>query len=97
MADLGVREAAHHVDQRVDLAEAPEGLPSEPLAAPGARCEPGDVDHLHLRGDPAGDVLDVRDRVDPRVGYVGRALPRLAGGVRIYGHLGRVARDQVEE
>ena len=49
--DVLVVEAAHHVDDRVGLADVAEELVAEALALGGALHEAGDVDELDRRRD----------------------------------------------
>ena len=53
VGDVAILEAAHHVDDGVDLADGGEKLVAEPLAFRGAAHQPGDIDE----GDAGRDDL----------------------------------------
>ena len=50
MGDVGILEAAQHVDDRVDLADMREELVAESLALAGTAHQAGDIDELQRRG-----------------------------------------------
>ena len=78
-----VVEAAHHVDDRVGLADVREELVAEPLALRRALHEPGDVDELDGGRHRALRLDDLRQRVESRVGHVDAAHVRLLGRERV--------------
>ena len=51
MVHVLVLEAAHHLDDRVDLADVGQKLVAEPLALARPLDQPGDVDELDRRRD----------------------------------------------
>ena len=53
MGDVGILEAAHHMRDRVDLADGGEKLVAEALALGGAAHQAGDID----KGQPGRDDL----------------------------------------
>ena len=61
--DVVVLEAAHHVRDRVDLADVREELVAEALALRGAGHEAGDVDELDRRRQDLLGLHDRRERV----------------------------------
>ena len=58
--DVGIVEAAHHVDDGGGLADVAEELVAEALAGAGAAHEAGDVDELDRRGQDALGIDDAR-------------------------------------
>src|SRR5690606_38349816 len=62
-----VLEAAHHVADRIDLADVGEELVAQPFATGGAGDQPGDVDELHRGRDDLLRVDDPGERVQPRI------------------------------
>ena len=78
-----VVEAAHHVDDRVGLADVRQELVSEALALGRAGHQPGDVDELDHRRQHALGLDDRRQRGQPRVGQLDDADVRLDGAERV--------------
>src|SRR5438445_401072 len=66
--DVLVLEAAHDLDDRVDLADVLEELVAEPLALGRALDEAGDVHELDRRRDDALGLRELRERLEPGVG-----------------------------
>ncbi len=95
--DVRVLEAAHHVGDRVHLADVREELVAEALALRGAGDEAGDVDELDRRRQDLLRLRDGRERVEPRVGHGHDADVRVDGAERVV--LGRDAgaRQRVEQ
>ncbi len=60
MGDVGILKAAHHMGDRVDLADIGEELVAETLALRGAAHEPGDVDEGEAGRDDLGRAGDGR-------------------------------------
>src|SRR3546814_16448206 len=66
--DVGVFEAAHHVDDGVGFADVRQELVAQAFALAGAGHQAGDVDELHrgrqdaLGPDNAGQLLQARIR-----------------------------------
>ncbi len=75
--DVVVLEAAHHVRDRIDLADVRQELVAEPLALRGAGDEAGDVDELH-RGRQ--DLLRVGDCQPARPAADRAPAPRRRSG-----------------
>ncbi len=95
--DVVVLEAAHDVRDGVGLADVGEELIAEAFALGGAADEAGDVDEVHRRGDDRLRLVELHQRVEPRVGHRHHADVRLDGAERIVGHGGARRRQRVEE
>ncbi len=80
---VAVLEAAHHVGDRVGLADVGEELVPEALALGGARDQAGDVDELDDRRDHLQRLVDGGELREARVGHFHHAHVRLDGAERI--------------
>ena len=89
MRDVAVLEAAHHVRDRVDLADVGEELVAEAFAFRCAAHQTGDIDE----GQPGRNDLvaagDPRQRVEPQVGNADVADVGLDGAEGIVRRLRR--------
>ena len=56
MRDVGILEAAQHVDDGVDLADIAEELVAQPLALRRAAHQAGDIDEFQLVGTIFADL-----------------------------------------
>src|SRR5690606_16388554 len=77
--DVAVLEAAHHVADRVDLADVRQELVAQPLPASGAGDQAGDVDELDRGRHHLLRLDDLRQRVQARVRHRHHADVRLDG------------------
>jgi hypothetical protein len=78
---LLVLEAAHHVGDRVGLADVGQELVAQALALRGARDQAGDVDELHRGRQDLLRLDDGRQLVEARVGHFG-TMPTLGSMVQ---------------
>ena len=85
--DIGILEAAKHVDDRVGLTDIGEELVPQPLALAGTAHETGNVDDLHRRRDDALRVDDLGEGIEPFVRHGDRAEVGLNGAE---GEVGRL-------
>ena len=71
--DVGILEAAHHVNDRVDFADVGQELVAQPFALAGALDQAGDVQELdRRRARSARGSRCSRQRVEPRDRAPGR-------------------------
>ena len=92
-----VVETAHHVGDRLNLADVREELVPQPLAVGCALNQTRDVDEGHHRG---GDLLRLdfrRDRVEPGVGHRHHAGRGLDGAEWIIRRAHLRPRERIEE
>ncbi len=92
-----VVEAAHHVRDRVGLADVREELVAEALALGRAAHQAGDVDELERGGHDLLRLDDLDQRVLARVHDRDDPHVRLDGAERVVGRLGLGRRERVEE
>ncbi|OIQ67242.1 hypothetical protein GALL_511810 [mine drainage metagenome] len=89
MGDVGILKAAHHMGNRINLADGGEKLVAEALALRGAAHEARDIDE----GQPCRNDLrgfgSCRQLVEPRIRYRYLADVRLDGAERIVRRLRR--------
>ena len=96
--DVVVLEAAHHVRDRVRLADVRQELVAEPLALRGARDEPGDVDELDRGRQDLLGLRDVGERLQARIRHRHDADVRIDRAERIVRGRGVLRlRERVEE
>ncbi len=95
--DVVVLEAADDVGDGVGLADVGQELIAEAFTLGGPAHEAGDVDEVHRRGDDRLRVVELHQRVEPRVGHRHHADVRLDGAERIVRHGGARRRQRVEE
>ena len=95
--DVVVVEAAHHVRDRVGLADVREKLVAETLALRGAGHQAGDVDELDGRRQDLLGVRDIGQQREARIGHGHHADVGIDGAERVV--LGRDlrARERVEK
>ena len=84
--DLGIREAAHHVRDRVRVTDLGEKLVAEPLTARRAPDQPGDIDKLDRGRDDAFRVGHRRDGIYAGVGHGHDAPVGVDRGEGVSGH-----------
>ncbi len=77
-----ILKAAHHVNQRVHLANVGQELVAQPLAPARAAHQAGDVDKFDGRGGVFLRAVHPREHVKARVGH------RHDAGVGLYGAKG---------
>src|SRR5690606_5603760 len=77
MDDVAVLEAAHHVGDRIDLADVGQELVAQALAAGRACDQAGDVHELHGGRHDLLRIDDLRQLVQPRVRHRNHAHVRL--------------------
>ena len=94
VGDVAVLEAAHHMRDRVDLADIGEELVAEPLAFRGAAHEAGDIDEGEPRRNDLRRLGELRQLVEARIGHRDLADIRLDGAERIVRRLRRRGRGQ---
>ena len=97
MYNIGILEAAKHVDDRVGLADIGEELVAQPLTLAGAAHEPGDVYDLHRRRDDALWVDDVGEGIEPLIRHGDRAEVGLNGAEGEVGRLRLGIGERIEE
>ena len=98
MRHVRIVEAAHHMRDRVDLADVAEELVAEPLAFRSALYEARDVHEGEPGRDDLGRLAELRQHVEPRVGHRDLADIRLDGAERIVRRLrGRGLGQRIEE
>ena len=96
--NVRVLEAAHHVDERVHLADVAEELVAEALAVGGAFHQAGDVHELKGRRDERADLGDLAELRQARVRHTDDAEVGFDGAERVILRRGLVrAGDGVEE
>jgi hypothetical protein len=95
--DVVVLEAAHHVRDRVDLADVREELVAEAFTLRCALDDAGDVDELDRRRHHALRAHDVRQRGQPRIRHRYDADVRVDGAERIVLRRDLRARQRIEE
>ena len=81
--DVIVLEAAHHMEDRVALADVREELVAQALALRGALHKACDVRELHGRADDLLGGDDLRQRLQARVGHLHDGGVRLDGAERV--------------
>jgi hypothetical protein len=97
MGDVGVGEHAHHLADRVALADVAQELVAESLALRGTADQAGDVGEPHAGGhDPRG-VVELGQLGQARVGDADHADVRLDGGERVAGREGPGSGQRVEQ
>ena len=89
MGDVGILKAAHHMRDRVDLADGGEKLVAEALALRGAAHQAGDIDEGQPRRDDLRRFGDLGELVEPRIRHRDLADIRLDGAERIIRRLRR--------
>ena len=89
MGDVGILKAAHHMRNRVDLADGGEELVAEPLALGGAAHQARDIDEGQPGRNDLGGFGDLGELVEPRIGHRDLADIRLDGAERIIRRLRR--------
>ena len=72
MRDVGILEAAHHVEDRVHLADMREELVAKALALARAAHQAGDIDELQRRGHDLRRLADRRELVSRASGTATR-------------------------
>ena len=95
--DLGMLERAHHVHDRVDVADVAEEAVAEALALVGAAHQPGDVDDLEVLGDRA---LDPEHLAQPLQALVRDRTTATLGSTVVKGYSAASApppRERIEE
>jgi len=98
VGDVAVLEAAHHVRDRIDLADVGEELVAEALAFRGAAHQAGDIDEGEPRRHDLRRLGERRQRIEPRVRHRHLADVRLDGAERIVRRLrGRGRGQRIEE
>ena len=95
--DVRVGEPAHHLRDRVRLADVREELVAEPLPLAGALDDAGDVDERDRRGHDLLGVEDLGERLQARVGQVDDADVRLDRRERVVRREHVVLGQRVEE
>ena len=88
MGDIGGFEAAHHMDDGVDLADVGEELVAEALALGRAAHQAGDVDEFQCRRHHLLRLRDPRHHVEARIGHRYAADVGLDRAERIVGRGG---------
>ena len=98
MGDVGILKAAHHMRDRIDLADGGEELVAEAFALGRAAHEAGDIDEGQPRRDDLRGLGDRGELVEPRIGHRDLADIRLDGAERIVRRLRRRRlRQRVEQ
>ena len=89
--DVGVLEAANHVDDRIHLTDVGQELVSQTLAFTGTLDQPGDVHELDHRRHGSLGIHDLGQGIEPRIGHLHDPGVGLDGGKGIVRHqrLGR--------
>ena len=95
--DVGVFEAAHHVRDRVGLADVRQELVAQALALRRAGHQARDVDEFHRGGHDLLGLDDLRQRVEPRIRHRHDAHVRIDGAERIVLRRDLRARQRVEQ
>src|SRR5450631_84798 len=95
--DVVVLEAADDVGDGVGLADVGQKLIAEAFTLGGPAHQAGDVDEVHRRGHHRLRVVELDQRVEPRVGDRHHADVRLDGAERVVRHGGARRRQRVEE
>jgi hypothetical protein len=95
--DVAVLEAAHHVRDRVGLADVRQELVAEPLALGRAGDQSRDVDELHRGRDDLQRFGDAGQRLEARVGHRHHAHVRVDGAERVVGRGDARLGQRVEE
>ena len=90
-------ERAHHVHDRVDVADVAEEAVAEALALMRAANQAGDVHDLEMLGDAALDPEQIGDAVQARVGHRHDCDVRFDGRERILRRLGGRAAQRIEQ
>ena len=97
MHDVGVLEAAHHVRDRIGLADVREELVAEAFTLRRAGDEARDVDELDRGRQDLLRLDDRRKRVEPRIRHRHDADVRVDGAERIVLRRDLRARQRVEQ
>ena len=98
MHDIAIGETAQDMGNGVDLANMPEKLVAEALAAGGAADQPGDIDKFQLGRDDLGRFAEARGDIEPFVGNRHSPEIWLDRAERVIRRLGRGGRGQrIEE
>ena len=98
VGDVRVLEAAHDLDDRVDLADVLEELVAQTLSLSRRLDQAGDVHELDGRRDDPRGLRDPGERLEPLVGHRDDADVRLDRAERVVRRLGLSrARERVEE
>jgi hypothetical protein len=95
--DVAVGEAAHHLRDRVGLADVGEELIAEPLALTRAAHDSGDVDERHRRGKDLLRSEDLREAVQARIRKLDDADVRLDRCERVVRREDVVLGESVEQ
>ena len=94
---VGVTEETHDFADGVRLADVREELVAQALALAGAGHETRDVHELDGGGHDARGMVDVRQRVQARVGHGHHAHVGLDGGERVVGREAALVREGREQ
>ena len=97
MHHVGVTEETHDFADGVRLADVREELVAQALALAGAGHETRDVHELDGGGHDARGMVDVRQRVQARVGHGHHAHVGLDGGERVVGREAALVREGREQ
>ena len=97
MLDVLVLEAAHHVDDGVDLADVVEELVAEAFTLARALHQSGDIDELHRGGHDTLRRHQLLEAGQPGVGHHHDAGVGLDGRKRVVGNERTRGRERVEE
>ena len=95
--DVFILEAAHHVHDRVHLADMAQELVAQALAAARALDEARDIDELDCGGSGLLGVIHLRQHVQPAVGHGDDAGIRLDRAERIVGGFRAGLRNRIKK
>src|SRR5260221_371369 len=98
MGDVGILKAAHHMRDRIDLADGGEKLVAEALALRGAAHQARDIDKGQPRRNDLAGFGDLRELVEPGIRHRDLSDIRLDGAERIIRRLRRRCfRQRIEQ